>query len=60
MNATVSAISNGVESRQTNYKLFERTAEVLNLVIDLKDGAVNGMEWKNGWVNTECDFVDRS
>ena len=55
---TVYALSNGVRSRPTNVKLNGGVAEILNLVIKLKDGAVEAMDWKNDCIQDKCAFVD--
>ena len=46
-NLTVYALSNGVRSRPTNIKYNGGVAEILNLVIKLKGGAIEAMDWKN-------------
>ena len=52
------ALSNGIYSRETHFKLNNGIAEVLNLVVSIKDGKIFGLDWKNGCVPRTCEFED--
>ena len=53
-------LSNGVYSRETYFKYNGGTAEVLNVVIKMKEGRIAEVFWKNGCPNIPktCDFED--
>ena len=52
------ALSNGVRSRETYMKFQGGTAPILNLVVKMKDGYLERMEWRNecllGCSTTDC------
>ena len=56
--ATISAVSNGVESRLSNFKNNNGIAQILNLVVKIKDGAIESMTWKNECIQDVCKFED--
>ena len=58
LDAKVWALSNGIYSRETHFKLNDGVAQVLNLVVTLKDGKIVGLNWKNGCVPRTCEFED--
>ena len=56
--ATLSAVSNGVQSRVSPFKVNSGVAEILNLVVKIKNGAIDSMEWKNECIQDVCKFED--
>ena len=48
------AVSNGLSSRLTNFKLNNDIAEILNLVITIKEGAITSLDWKNQCISKVC------
>ena len=46
-NVQVRALSQGVVSRPTYLKKENATTELLNLVVEMKDGSVTSLDWKN-------------
>ena len=48
------AISGGVRSRNTSFKNTTTSAKILNLVVNVKDGAVESLEWKNECIDKIC------
>ena len=56
--ATLSAVSNGVVSRVSPFKVNNGVAEILNLVVKIKNGAIDSMEWKNECIQDVCKFED--
>lgn len=58
----MTAISNGVESRPVVFRKDNLTVPILNLVVELKDGFVSSLKWKNscygGQVCEQLDCVD--
>ena len=55
---SVKALSNGIMSRSTIFKLDGNIAEILNLVIEIKEGKIVGMDWKNSCIPKVCAFED--
>ena len=55
---TLRALSNGKISRPTNFKFERGSAETLNLVIEVKDGSIESLYWKNSCIDKVCDFED--
>ena len=51
------AISNGVRSRETYMKLQGGVAPILNLVVKMKDGVLERMEWRNDCL-LGCSITD--
>ena len=56
--ASVRAVSNGLLSRETRFKVNNGVAEILNLVVSMKDGAITGLEWKNQCIEKVCSLND--
>ena len=44
---TMTAMSNGVRSRPVKYRLGNKSAPILNLVVELEMGVVQSLNWKN-------------
>jgi len=55
---TVRALSNGVISRPTYFRLDGGIAEILNLVIEMEDGFVKEIDWKNTCIAKTCEYQD--
>ena len=50
------ALSNGKISRPSYFKYQKGVAEILNLVINVNDGKIESLEWKNQCINKVCEF----
>mgnify|MGYP000952872392 FL=1 len=50
------ALSNGKISRPTYFKYQKGIAEILNLVINVSEGKIDSLEWKNQCINKVCEF----
>ena len=50
------ALTNGVRSRDSNFKLKGNIAEVLNLVVTIEKGVVKSLDWKNACIEMVCSF----
>ena len=50
------ALSNGKISRPSYFKYQKGVAEILNLVINVNDGKVESLVWKNQCINKVCEF----
>ena len=55
---TMYAMTNGVKSRPTNFKLMDGIAETLSLVGTLENGKITKLDWKNDCINEICIFED--
>jgi hypothetical protein len=55
----MTAVSNGMESRPVKFKIKTDVATILNLVINLKQGKVDKLEWKNScYLEQGCTYKD--
>ena len=51
-------LTNGVRSNPSSIQVDGSVAQVLNLVIKFKEGAVDAMDWKNTCIPEKCEFVN--
>ena len=56
--ATLYAYSNGVRSREVQFKLYGAITPIVNLVVTVKDGAIDSMKWSNQCIEKVCPFED--
>ena len=52
------AVSNGIRSKDVQFKLDTMVTSIVNLVVTVSNGAITSLDWKNQCIEKICNFED--